>query len=352
MTGAPWEYAAVFVASLFLALLLTPLMLRLAVRWRVLDRPGDHKGHALPVPYLGGLAIVSAFSAAVLIAALVRPPSAGLHQLEAILGTALILSVVGLIDDLRGLGASPRIVVEVGAAVGVWIAGARVDLTGSKPVDLVLTVVWVTGITNAFNLLDNMDGLSAGVAAIAAGSFLAMAAVNGQFLVGGLAAALAGCALGFLRHNFHPARIYMGDAGSLYLGFLLAYLALKLRFDLPQDLGVLVPIVALGLPILDTTLVTISRLRHRRSPFQGGRDHISHRLVRIGLSVRAAVGTIYLVAVGLGALGLLMSQVSQALALILAGIVLAMGIVALTLLARISVYDDDDDRRQSTQVSR
>ena len=139
-----------------------------------------------------------------------------------------------MLDDLRGLSPVGAIVAEVAAGLAVWGVGAGVDLFGPGVTDAVVTVVWVVGITNAFNLLDNMDGLSSGVAAIAAGSIFVIAASNGQFLVAALSIGLAGCALGFLRHNFHPATIYMGDAGALFLGFVLAYLGLKLRFDAPD----------------------------------------------------------------------------------------------------------------------
>src|SRR6185295_8402540 len=157
-------------------------------------------------------------------------------------GVAIGLAFVGLLDDLRQLNPWVRLVAEIGAGVAVWVVGAGVDLWGPSLTDALVTVVWVVGITNAFNLLDNMDGLSSGVAAIAAGSIFVIAASNGQFLVAALSIGLAGCALGFLRHNFHPATIYMGDAGALFLGFVLAYLGLKLRFDGPVDATFLVPI--------------------------------------------------------------------------------------------------------------
>jgi UDP-GlcNAc:undecaprenyl-phosphate GlcNAc-1-phosphate transferase len=341
MTGAWWEYAVAFGGALLLAFVLTPLALRLARRRDILDHPGDHKGHNSPVPYLGGLAIVIALSVAVLVVGLAWPPESGFGELAAVLGMAVVLSVVGLLDDLRGLSPIVRVLVETAAGFGVWAVGAGVQFTGSEPLDAAITVVWVVGITNAFNLLDNMDGLSAGVATIAAGSFFVIAQVDGQFLVAALAAALAGCSLGFLRHNFHPARIYMGDAGSLYLGFVLAYLGLKLRFDAPESITFLVPVIVLGVPILDTTLVTLARLHHGRSPFQGGRDHISHRLVRLGLPVRAAVGTIYVAAGSLGVIALVMSRVDRTSAYLLAGLVTVLGILAEFALANVPVYDDD-----------
>jgi UDP-GlcNAc:undecaprenyl-phosphate GlcNAc-1-phosphate transferase len=330
----------VFAASLALAFVLTPLLLRVAQHRGILDHPGEHKGHSLPVPYLGGLAMVTALSLAVVTAALLRPPDSGLHQLEAVLGMAVVLSLIGLLDDLRGLGPIVRLSAEIAAGVGVWIAGARVEISGSQPVDVVLTVVWIVGITNAFNLLDNMDGLSAGVATLGSMSFFVMAATNDQYLVAGLSLALAGCALGFLRHNFHPARIYMGDAGSLYLGFVLAYLGLKLRFpDNSDAVTFLVPILALGIPILDTSLVTISRVLHGRSPFQGGQDHLSHRLVRLGLPVPAAVGVIYVVAASFGGVALVVSLVGQTAAYIVAGSLLVVGVILILVLLRVPVYE-------------
>jgi UDP-GlcNAc:undecaprenyl-phosphate GlcNAc-1-phosphate transferase len=341
MTGAGWEYAAVFVASLLIALVVTPLMLRLAVHRDILDHPNDSKRHESPVPYLGGLAMVAAFSIAVVVAALVRPPESGAGELAAVMGMALVLSLVGLADDLWSLGFAPRVLIEIGTGVGVWAVGAGVELTGSDVGDIVLTVIWVVGITNAFNLLDNMDGLSSGVAALAAGSCFVIAVANGQFLIGGLSAALAGCALGFLRHNFPPARIYMGDAGSLYLGFLLAYCSIKLRFDAPDDVTFLVPILVLAVPIVDTTLVTVARLAHRRNPLQGGQDHISHRLVRLGFPVRRAVGTIYAAAAIAGIVGLVVSRVDRTPAYALAALVAVAAVIAGVVLARVPVYDDE-----------
>lgn len=333
-------YAVVFTGSAALSLILTPVALRVAVRRGIFDLPGAHKRHASPVPYLGGVAMVTAFSVVVVGAALVRPPSAGLGELVTVFALALLLAAIGLVDDLRGLGAMFRLAIGVGAGVLVHVVGAGVSMFSAEPLNLIFTVAWVVGITNAFNLLDNMDGLSAGVATIGAGSFFVIAALNGQYLVAALAAAVAGCALGFLRHNFHPARIYMGDAGSLFLGFLIAYLGLKLRFDGPTSVTFLVPILVLGVAILDTTLVSACRVAHGRSPFQGGRDHLSHRLVRVGLPVPAAVTLIYGAAASLGVVAMVVSRVDRPSAFLLAGLVVVIGTAAGTALARVPVYDE------------
>ena len=340
MTGGGWQYLAVFLVSSALSLVLTPLVLRFAL-WRdVYDHPGEHKGHTDPVPYLGGIAIVGAFALTVGIAAIVRPPVSGRGELLAILALAILLAVVGLCDDLRGLSPIVRLIAEVGAGLAVWGIGAGVDLFGPGVSDAVVTVVWVVGITNAFNLLDNMDGLSSGVAAIAAGSIFVIAASNGQFLVAALAIGLAGCALGFLRHNFHPATIYMGDAGALFLGFVLAYLGLKLRFDAPTDITFLVPVVVMGVAIFDTTLVTVTRLSRGVSPFQAGRDHTSHRLVRMGMPVPAAVALMYTAGVCLGLVALVISRVDRVSAYLLVSVIVIMGLLAGGLLAVVPDADD------------
>jgi UDP-GlcNAc:undecaprenyl-phosphate GlcNAc-1-phosphate transferase len=339
MQVGSWDYAAVFAVTAALTLLATPLALRYAVRRQILDHPGAIKAQASPVPYLGGAAIVLAFATVVLMAAVIRPPNSGIGELAAVLGLGVLLALIGLLDDLHGLSPWFRLAVEIAAGVAVWATPAGAELTGNQLVDAVVTVCWVVGVTNAFNLLDNMDGLSAGVAAVASTFVFVMAARNGQFLVATLAIGLAGCALGFLRSNFHPARIYMGDAGALFLGFMLAVLGLKLRFeDGPRSIAFAVPIVVLGVPLFDTVLVTINRLRHRRSPFSGGRDHASHRLVFIGIPVPAAVMLIYLVAASLGCLGLVLSRVDRTTGLILLGWITTVAALLGVLLSLVPVY--------------
>ena len=230
-----WGYAVVLTSSLVLSLVLVPVALAVAVRFGLLDHPGPAKAHAEAVPYLGGAAIVASFALVVVVGNVADPPPSGLDQLAGFLGLGVLLAVVGLVDDL-GKGLSPwlRLLIETGAAVGVWWLGISPHLAGApRPADAVVTVVWVVGITNAFNLLDNMDGLSGGVAVVTTLAIFGVALLQHRYLVSALALALAGCAAGFLRANFHPAKIYMGDAGSLFLGFVLAVLLLKLRANAP-----------------------------------------------------------------------------------------------------------------------
>jgi UDP-GlcNAc:undecaprenyl-phosphate GlcNAc-1-phosphate transferase len=309
-----WGYAVVLVGSLFLSLVLTPVAISVAVRFRVLDHPGPAKAHVKAVPYLGGTAIVVSFTAVVLVAALLRPPPSGFPQLAGFLGLGVVLALVGLVDDVRG-GLSPwlRLALEAGAGVAVWTMGYTAHLGGvPRALDAVVTVLWVTGVTNAFNLLDNMDGLSAGVSVIAASSIFGIAWLQHRYLVAALAVALAGCAAGFLRSNFHPARIYMGDAGSLFLGFMIAVLLLKLRANAPTRVEVGVILAVPGVALFDTTLVMVSRIAQKRNPFSGGQDHTSHRLVYLGLSVRTAVALTYAVGAALGGVAIAMTQVPSA----------------------------------------
>jgi UDP-GlcNAc:undecaprenyl-phosphate GlcNAc-1-phosphate transferase len=338
MTHLPWwAYMIVFAAPLLLTVVLTPVALNVARHFGILDVPTEKKAHQSPVPYLGGAAIVAAFSLIVMGAAIIKPPDSGLLNLAAILGMALALAAMGVVDDIRTLNPWLRLGVEILAGLGAWAIGFRVDLLPG-PLDLVATVLWVVVVTNAFNLLDNMDGLSAGVAAIAAGFLFVVAFLNGQFLVASLALALAGCTLGFLRHNFYPAQIYMGDAGSLYLGFLMAVLSLRLRAHADLRLSVFVPLLVLGVPLFDTTLVVVCRLRHGRNPMQGGQDHVSHRLVRLGVPVPAAVSLIYVAGLVAGWLGLIDMRIDRASGLMLVGLALVVVFFLGILLALVPVY--------------
>lgn len=341
----PWVYAAAFAASLLLSWACMPLALRFAVRHGVVDRPGGYKVQKDAVPYLGGAGIVVAFAVAVLGAASFAPEGVPFDQLAVLLATGVGLSVMGLADDLWNLSPYLRLVMEIAAGLVVAFSGAGAELFSNPSANLVLTVLWVAGVTNAFNLLDNMDGLSAGVATIASGTFFVISVIHGQLLVAALAAALAGCALGFLRHNFYPARIYMGDSGSLFLGFLLAVLGIKLRFSAPAQITFMVPILVLGVALFDTTLVVFTRVAHGRNPLLGGRDHVSHRLVLLGLPVRAVVVLIYAGAVALGWLALLMTMVQDQAAYVLMAFVVAVALFFGVLLGLVPVYENSKRKR-------
>jgi UDP-GlcNAc:undecaprenyl-phosphate GlcNAc-1-phosphate transferase len=293
--------ALIFFAALLLALGVTPLARRAAIVFGILDQPASRKVHTSPVPMLGGVAIYVAFVAALLLFS----DSLYVTQVIGILLGATWVSFLGIWDDWRTLRPLVKLTGQCFAVAILILTGVQVEFLRNPFLNVLITAVWVIGITNAVNFLDNMDGLSGGVAAIAAAWFLVLSLQNGQFLVAPFAAALMGASLGFLVYNFNPARIFMGDAGSLFLGFMLAAVGLKLRFPgQPDAVTWMIPILVLGVPVLDMTLVTMSRLRRRVNPWTtAGKDHLSHRLVNMGMSHRRAVLMIYALCGIVGALG-------------------------------------------------
>ncbi len=319
MTGQnPWRYVAAFLVTFAIAASLTPLLRQFALHRDVVDAPdGERKLQTHAIPYLGGIAIaVSATLTPVLASWLRGYPGSDLRLLAGVLLPALVLSGVGLLDDMRGLPPLPRFLMQsaAGAVTAVLLTGAGTTATLSvlELFNVALTVFWVVGVTNALNLLDNMDGAASGTAAIAAVGFFAIAASNGQFLVGALAIALAGACAGFLVWNRHPARIYMGDSGSLFIGFMLAALGMRLELvHVAQFNALLVPVLVLAVPILDTSLVVTSRIRRGLSPFVGGLDHLSHRLRRTGLDTRATVRRIWMAAIVASVIAYGVSRVGQ-----------------------------------------
>ena len=332
-----WNLASTIVIAVAISLASTRLARDAARRLKWLDRPSRRKMHTDPTPLLGGAAIYNAF----LIAALYTDSRTVLREGAGVLIGATLLLCTGVYDDQRGLGPRPKLLAQVAAATLLVLGGIQVSLSHNRWVDLALTVFWVVAICNAMNLLDNMDGLSAGIAAIAGGFFTLLAASQGQLWVAVVSAALLGATLGFLRYNWNPATIFMGDAGSLLLGYLLAVLGIKLRFLHEDERRTwLIPILVLAIPIFDTTLVTLSRLRRGISVANGGKDHTSHRLVRLGLSVRQAVGTIYLGAIVCGGAAAIIAWAgSTPLAYALAASLALGGLVALALLERVDLAD-------------
>ncbi len=227
---------------------------------------------------------------------------------------------------------------QILVAVGAYVAGVQVSLFQFWPLDLALTVFWIVGITNAINLLDNMDGLATGLATIAGAFFTLLAALNGQYLVAEMSAALTGACLAFLFYNLPPAEIFLGDAGSMLIGFMLAVIGIKLRFSNVSPITFGVPILVLGVAIFDTALVIVTRVGHSISIFQGGKDHSSHRLVEIGMKPLHAVLTLYLVATSLGFLALVLSYSSWLQALGILGAVCTLAFSAGIILGHVPVY--------------
>jgi UDP-GlcNAc:undecaprenyl-phosphate/decaprenyl-phosphate GlcNAc-1-phosphate transferase len=332
------SYLVAFGVALLSSLILTVPVRRLALRYGMVDHPGPRKVHIRPMPLLGGMAIYLGFVLAVLFT-LDRKPEL---QIVAILAGATLLAVVGFLDDGGLLHHQVKLFVGMPVAALLLLAsGVRTPLFSELVPGIVgtvldgcLTVLWVVGITASFSILDHMDGLCAGIAAVAAGFFTISACLNGQTMVGTLGAAVLGAALGFLRWNFSPAKIFMGDGGAMFLGFLMATLGLKMRPEGAQaPVTWLVPVLILGVPIFDTALVSISRARRGLLPFTSpGKDHTAHRLSNLGLGHRGAVLALYALAALFGALALLIPHLAHKTAYLLAGIAAMGGLVAVRLL--------------------
>jgi UDP-GlcNAc:undecaprenyl-phosphate GlcNAc-1-phosphate transferase len=299
-------FLAVFFIALTITLVSMPWVRRVAVALDFVDAPSERKAHRTPIPLLGGAGIFAGAILAVLILYRGQPQSTVIGVLLA----TTVVALTGLLDDYRPLPAWAKLAGQLLGCLILIYFGIRVRLPLPEPLDYAITLLWLLGITNAINFLDNMDGLSAGISAVTASFILLLALVNGQFLVSGLAAAVLGACLGFLRYNFPPARIFMGDVGALFLGFLLAVMGIQLRF--PQNSNFvtwMVPVFLFGLPIFDMTLVVVSRLRRGLSPTTAGRDHTSHRLVRLGFSSRETALILYLFS---GVLGMMALYITQA----------------------------------------
>ncbi|HKF50995.1 MAG TPA: MraY family glycosyltransferase [Candidatus Acidoferrales bacterium] len=317
------------------------------------DQPGARKVHLRPMPLLGGVAIYAGF----VIAVAVTVPIAKRMEVVGILAGATLLAITGILDDSGKLHHQVKLFVSMPLAACILVAaGVRAQvfsqiLAGRAGVllDIFLTIFWVVGITAAFSILDHMDGLCAGVAAVAATFFTLSAALNGQRLVCTLAAAALGASLGFLRWNFAPAKIFMGDGGAMFLGFLMATLGLKLRPALPHPLvDWLTPVLILAVPIFDTTLISISRSRREMLPFTSpGKDHTAHRLSNLGLGHKGAVLALYVVGLAFGVLGLVTSHLSRLEIMVLCGLLFIVGAIAVIALER-SPYEDQRPRLGSS----
>jgi UDP-GlcNAc:undecaprenyl-phosphate GlcNAc-1-phosphate transferase len=297
------EYVVLFAASLSAVGLLTPVVRKFAIRLNVVDSPSEsHKTHKQPVPYLGGVAIVLGVCLVTYAAILKSEQRDAIGLASTVLIPAILIGVIGLVDDVRKLQPWPRFIAQ--NLVGLVIAGILIltdtlgTPSGNAILDFLLTIFWIVGITNSINFFDNLDGGASGTIAISS-FFLFLLAFQGvQYSIAALALVLSGATLGFLLWNRPPARIYMGDAGALFLGLLIA--TLTLRFD-PNPIflsaSFSIPILLLAVPILDTTVAVTSRLRRGISPFQGGRDHLSHRLMRSGMNKRQAVLILWLMSI-------------------------------------------------------
>jgi UDP-GlcNAc:undecaprenyl-phosphate GlcNAc-1-phosphate transferase len=285
-----------FVLAMGVTMLLVPALMRIADRWHVLDLPGPRKVHARPMPRVGGIAMVAGAIVPLLLWLNGNP------TLTAYLAAALLLLAFGVWDDRTELGYAPKLLGQLLAALIVVLWGGvlihsvtlteRVEMP--DPVAYPLTILFLVGITNAINLADGLDGLAGGTTLLSCCAMALLALTMGDHFVATVAIVLAGSILGFLRYNTYPARIFMGDGGSQFLGFSVAVVAVRLTQDAAAPVSTALPLLLLGLPIIDTLLVMAQRIASGRSPFAADRNHIHHRLLALGFHHHEAVVVIYL----------------------------------------------------------
>src|SRR5213594_881261 len=331
-----FKYIVLFLISFCASLALTPLVRLLALRIGAVDRPGLRKIHTQPIPRLGGVSVVLAASLTAVLAVALEGVGDGFIRVNLAAWTPLLLGgaivfLAGVWDDIRPLSAGTKFLFQSAAAgVAIWL-GVRIDqvyflATGTVDLGLLaipLTFLWIVGITNAFNLVDGLDGLAAGLASIAAGTCAAIFLLRGDAQDAMLVVILVGALAGFLRYNFNPAKIFLGDSGSLVVGYVLAVTAITGSQKGATALGVVVPLLVFGLPILDTLLSMVRRfvgglkmiqpykasLKQRvlaaKRMFEADQGHIHHRLIALGFSHRNAVLALYGIALGLSAMALL-----------------------------------------------
>lgn len=312
-------YISLFLLAAALAYLLTPLVIRFAIARNLLDQPDNtRRHHTRPVPRLGGIAIYSAFVLTLTSLFLVHNALSISFQMKLLEVGKLLLPctmilVLGIYDDIRGANAPIKFGVQIVASLVLYALGFRITeiwqpfggIVSLGLLDLPVTVLWLVGISNAFNLIDGLDGLSAGAALFALLTVSIAALIYGHPMIVILALSLAGATLGFLRYNFAPARIFMGDSGSLFLGFTLAALAIEGSQKSAAAVAVAIPIVSFGLPIVDTSWAIIRRLLNRRPLFDGDLEHIHHMMLKRGLSTRQAIILLYGVSASFGLISLL-----------------------------------------------
>ncbi|EGK62758.1 UDP-N-acetylglucosamine:undecaprenyl-P N-acetylglucosaminyl 1-P transferase [Centipeda periodontii DSM 2778] len=322
-----------FMIALGMALILTPVVIAFARRTGALDKPDARKVHVRPIPRIGGIGIYAAFMVSILVQLVfVELTPEFMMSLIGLMVGGTIIVAIGIIDDYCDLPAKVKLLGQILAAV-VLVVGfdVRIDFITDPLGDFIYlelfaipaTIFWIVGLTNTVNLIDGLDGLAAGVSSIAAITIFLVAMEEGIPFVAMVTAALAGAAVGFLYYNFNPARIFMGDTGSMFLGFMLAGISVVGAVKSAATIALIVPILALGLPILDTTFAIVRRMRNHRPIFKPDKGHLHHRLLAHGFTQKQAVLLMYVVSALFGLCALALTAVSMQAAILIILIVAA-----------------------------
>jgi len=317
MLGGNEPVLIAYAAGALVTCACTPLVRALALRSGALDRPNFRKLHEHPLPTGGGIAIMVGFLAAAWVGGAMRQMP--VRALASMLAGALMVGLVGVVDDRRELPAKVKLVLQVVAVIPLLVAGVTIS-TLSHPfarrevillpawLSAVVTIIWVVAVTNAINLIDGLDGLAAGVAAISCVALAFIGLVWGQFGVALLCAALAGAAVGFLPWNWHPASILMGDTGAYFLGYLIAAVTIQGAFKMAAAIAIFVPLLVLAVPLLDTAVSPLRRFLTGRPAFAADREHLHHRLVALGLSEPRVVILTYAITAVCGGIAIWISR--------------------------------------------
>ena len=325
-------FVPLFWATL-ITLLIAPVTIKIAVRYHLVDQPNTapHKIHQAPVPIGGGIAIA-------LVVFLLTFMSGKLEMgdIRAILLASFFILLFGFLDDVKGLSAPWKLTGQLVATIILISQGIQIRMFGDQPgLNISVTLLWIIGITNAFNFVDSMDGLAVGLAAIASTFFLFVTIDANQLHLTYMSAVLLGSCIGMFYYNTTPAHTFLGDSGAQFLGFMLATLAMAYTPPgLPQPSSWFVPILLLGVPILDTTLVVVSRLRNRTPIYKAGQDHIYHQLTQLGMSSAQAVVTMHVAALLAGCLAFVALPLPPLQANLLFGLALLVGLISLMILQK------------------
>ena len=321
------DYMLAFLVALGAALLVTPGVILLAAKTGAMDAPDARKVHKKPIPRIGGIGIYFAFMVAMAtVMSLANLTEDVFFELAGLMTGGTLIFLLGIVDDYKNLPAKVKLVGQIAAAAVLVIAfDVRIDFITDPFGDyfyleffaIPATIFWIVGLTNTVNLIDGLDGLAAGVATIASITILLVALEQSILLVAVLTAALAGAALGFLYYNFNPARIFMGDSGSMFLGYILAGISVIGAVKCAATIALIVPILALGLPILDTTFAIVRRYRGGVPIFKPDKGHLHHRLLDLGFTQRQAVLLMYVISAMLGLSAVALTEVSAQLSIVI-----------------------------------
>lgn len=357
-------YISVYIGSVLLAVITTPIVIYIARHFNIVDNPDVRKVHSKPVPRIGGVAIFISMIGLV-VPILFLPNAVGQvfrviqDKVIVLLLAATVMFLVGLWDDIKGLRARTKLLAQLASAIIVCAAGIRVEsltLTDWLRLDFgwfswIFTICWIVGVTNAVNLSDGLDGLAAGISAVTCGVIAILAVQNSDVVMAVLMLALLGSLTGFLIFNFDPAKTFMGDSGSLFLGFTLASSSVLCATKTETVVGLALPILALGIPIFDTLLSMLRRFLERRSLFAPDRGHFHHRLLALGLRKRHAVITAYVVTLIAAGLGMLMLYTRNAQTIIIFICILFLLVLAFRVVGAVRLCETITGLKRKYEIS-